>query len=159
LARHGAKARHETSALNCPFGKLAYPMRGQATNRVLLGRKRHGRPGIQGDASGGNDPGRIGVCRFCSGRTRMRPVYQWRGTRGVRSGPPVRLQCGLTGWTGVLEIRLERGRDRSVLSGVVFTAVFSTDKFLWFVQRAPISDGRRPWRGKNGFILDRELEL
>ena len=26
------------------FGRLAYPMRGEVTNRVLLGRKRHGRP-------------------------------------------------------------------------------------------------------------------
>ena len=28
------------------FGRLAYPMRGEVTNRVLLGCKRHGRPGI-----------------------------------------------------------------------------------------------------------------
>ena len=27
------------------FGRLAYPMRGEVTNRVLLGCKRHGRPG------------------------------------------------------------------------------------------------------------------
>ena len=26
------------------FGRLAYPMRGEATNRAVLGRKRHGRP-------------------------------------------------------------------------------------------------------------------
>jgi hypothetical protein len=39
--------RWKTFAVNCPFGRLAYPMRGEATNRVLLGRKRHGRPGIQ----------------------------------------------------------------------------------------------------------------
>jgi hypothetical protein len=26
------------------FGRLAYPMRGKVTNRVVLGRKRHGRP-------------------------------------------------------------------------------------------------------------------
>jgi hypothetical protein len=32
-------------------------MRGEVTNRVLLGRKRHGRPGIQVDAGGGNDLG------------------------------------------------------------------------------------------------------
>jgi hypothetical protein len=29
------------------FGRLAYPMRGEVTNRVVLGRKRHGRPGIR----------------------------------------------------------------------------------------------------------------
>src|SRR5215471_15677844 len=27
------------------FGRLAYPMRGEVTNRAVLGRKRHGRPG------------------------------------------------------------------------------------------------------------------
>src|SRR5262249_32374492 len=27
------------------FGRLAYPIRGEATNRALLGCKRHGRPG------------------------------------------------------------------------------------------------------------------
>ena len=26
------------------FGRLAYPMRGEVTNRAVLGRKRHGRP-------------------------------------------------------------------------------------------------------------------
>ena len=29
------------------FGRLAYPMRGEATNRAVLGRKRHGRPPIR----------------------------------------------------------------------------------------------------------------
>jgi hypothetical protein len=29
------------------FGRLAYPMRGEVTNRAVLGRKRHGRPGIR----------------------------------------------------------------------------------------------------------------
>jgi hypothetical protein len=47
-SQQGCRSRRwETSAVNCPFGRLAYPMRGEATNRVLLGRKRHGRPGIQ----------------------------------------------------------------------------------------------------------------
>ena len=39
------------------FGRLAYPIRGEATNRALLGCKRHGRPEIRKDASGGNDLG------------------------------------------------------------------------------------------------------
>ena len=39
------------------FGRLAYPIRGEATNRALLGCKRHGRPDIRKDASGGNDLG------------------------------------------------------------------------------------------------------
>ena len=40
------------------FGRLAYPMRGEATNRVLLGRERHGRPDIpELGASGRNDLG------------------------------------------------------------------------------------------------------
>jgi hypothetical protein len=40
------------------FGRLAYPMRGEVTNRAVLGRKRHGCPGIRsGLASGGNDLG------------------------------------------------------------------------------------------------------
>jgi len=47
-SQQGCRSRRwETSAVNCPFGRLAYPMRGEVTNRVLLGRKRHGRPGIQ----------------------------------------------------------------------------------------------------------------
>ena len=29
------------------FGRLAYPMRGEVTNRAVLGRERHGRPGIR----------------------------------------------------------------------------------------------------------------
>ncbi len=29
------------------FGRLAYPMRGEVTNRAVLGRKRHGRSGIR----------------------------------------------------------------------------------------------------------------
>ena len=29
------------------FGRLAYPMRGEVTNRAVLGRKRNGRPGIR----------------------------------------------------------------------------------------------------------------
>ena len=32
-------------------------MRGEATNRVVLGCKRHGRPDIRKDISGGNDLG------------------------------------------------------------------------------------------------------
>jgi hypothetical protein len=39
------------------FGRLACPMRGEATNRDLLGCKRHGRPGAMFDASGGDDLG------------------------------------------------------------------------------------------------------
>jgi hypothetical protein len=46
------------------LGRLAYPMRGEATNRAVLnravlGRKRHGRPehAINRMLSGGNDPG------------------------------------------------------------------------------------------------------
>src|SRR5262252_5920616 len=39
------------------FGRLAYPIRGEATNRALLGCKRHGRPDIRKDVSGGNDLG------------------------------------------------------------------------------------------------------
>jgi hypothetical protein len=38
------------------FGRLAYPMRGEVTNRAVLGRKSHGRPGPV-EASGGNDLG------------------------------------------------------------------------------------------------------
>jgi hypothetical protein len=57
-----------------------------------------------------------------------------------------------------LEIRLDGGRDRGVLSRVVLMRVFSTDKFLRFLQRTAISNGRRPWHGENGFILDRALE-
>jgi hypothetical protein len=29
------------------FGRLAYPMRGEVTNRAVLGRKRHSRSGIR----------------------------------------------------------------------------------------------------------------
>ena len=32
-------------------------MRGEVTNRVLLGRKRHGRPDFRKEVSGGNDLG------------------------------------------------------------------------------------------------------
>ena len=39
------------------FGRLAYPIRGEVTNRALLGCKRHGRPGSILDVSGGNDLG------------------------------------------------------------------------------------------------------
>jgi hypothetical protein len=41
------------------FGRLAYPMRGEVTNRAVLGRKRHGRPEhlIYLMLSGGNDLG------------------------------------------------------------------------------------------------------
>ena len=40
------------------FGRLAYPMRGEVTNRAVLGRKRHGRPKHPVRMpSGGNDLG------------------------------------------------------------------------------------------------------
>ena len=41
------------------FGRLAYPMHGEATNRAVLGRKRHGRPEhpIYQMLSGGDDLG------------------------------------------------------------------------------------------------------
>ena len=39
------------------FGRLAYPMRGEVTNRAVLGRKRHGCPGIRSGCSGWNDLG------------------------------------------------------------------------------------------------------
>jgi hypothetical protein len=40
------------------FERLAYPMRGEVTNRAVLGRKRHGRPGHRlRVSSGGNDLG------------------------------------------------------------------------------------------------------
>ena len=41
------------------LGRLAYPMRGEVTNRAVLGRKRHGRPEhpIYQMLSGGNDLG------------------------------------------------------------------------------------------------------
>src|SRR5262249_32749763 len=39
------------------FGRLVCPMRGEATNRDLLGCKRHGRPASIFDASGGDDLG------------------------------------------------------------------------------------------------------
>ena len=40
------------------FGRLAYPMRGEVTNRAVLGRKRHGRPEHPVRMSGGgNDLG------------------------------------------------------------------------------------------------------
>jgi hypothetical protein len=41
------------------FGRLAYPMRGEVTNRAVLGRKRHGRPEHPRYRmfSGGNDLG------------------------------------------------------------------------------------------------------
>jgi len=39
------------------FGRLAYPMRGEVTNRVLLGCKRHGRPDFRKEVGGGNDLG------------------------------------------------------------------------------------------------------
>ena len=40
------------------FGRLAYPMRGEVTNRAVLGRKRHGRPEHSVRMpSGGNDLG------------------------------------------------------------------------------------------------------
>ena len=82
------------------------------------------------------------MCRFRSAA--MLPVYQLRGTtfQGMRSRSP-RAFCSV-GYPGSLsrkdwrpEIRLECGRDLSLLSGVVFTAVFSTDKFPRFFQGAP----------------------
>ena len=41
------------------FGRVAYPMRGEVTNRAVLGRKRHGRPEhpIYWLLSGGSDLG------------------------------------------------------------------------------------------------------
>ena len=39
------------------LGRLAYPMRGEVTNRAVLGRKRHGRPEHLRMLSGGNDLG------------------------------------------------------------------------------------------------------
>src|SRR5215468_1618267 len=57
-SQQGCRSRRwETSAVNCPFGRLAYPMRGEATTRVLLGRKRHGRPGIQSGRQRWERPG------------------------------------------------------------------------------------------------------
>src|SRR5262244_238519 len=57
-SQQGCRSRRwETSAVNCPFGRLAYPMRGEVTNRVLLGRKRHGRPGIQSGRQRWERPG------------------------------------------------------------------------------------------------------
>jgi hypothetical protein len=56
--------RWETSAVNCPFGRLAYPMRGEVTNRVLLGRKRHERPGIQSGRQRWERPGWQQTRRF-----------------------------------------------------------------------------------------------
>jgi hypothetical protein len=43
---------------------------------------------------------------------------------------------------GPLEISLGRGRDRGVLSRVVFMRVFSTDEFLRFLQRTAIGNRR-----------------
>jgi hypothetical protein len=57
------------------------------------------------------------------------------------------------------EIRLIRTRNRRVFSRIIFMRVFGTDKFLLFVQPAPISDSRRPGRGENPFVLDHKLEL
>jgi hypothetical protein len=57
------------------------------------------------------------------------------------------------------EIRLIRTRNRGVFPCIIFMRVFGTDKFLGFVQRAPISDSRRPGHRENAFILDRKLEL
>jgi hypothetical protein len=57
-SQQGCRSRRwETSAVNCPFGRLAYPMRGKVTNRVLLGRKRRGRPGIQSGRQRWERPG------------------------------------------------------------------------------------------------------
>ena len=39
------------------FGQLAYPMRGEVTNRAVLGRKRHGRSGIRRDGQRWERPG------------------------------------------------------------------------------------------------------
>src|SRR6516225_10728558 len=57
-SQQGCRSRRwETSAVNCPFGRLAYPMRGEVTNRVLLGRKRHSCPGIQSGRQRWERPG------------------------------------------------------------------------------------------------------
>jgi hypothetical protein len=82
---------------------------------------------------------------------RLRPQ---QSSRQRRTALPVSAAPNRT-----LEISLGRGWDRGVLSRVVFVRVFSTDKFLRFLERAAISNRRRPRRGENGFILDRELEL
>jgi len=56
--QQGCRSRRwETSAVNCPFGRLAYPMRGEVTNRVLLGRKRHGCPSTQSGCRRWERPG------------------------------------------------------------------------------------------------------
>ena len=39
------------------FGRLAYPMRGEVTNRAVLGRKRHGCPGIRSGCPRWERPG------------------------------------------------------------------------------------------------------
>ena len=39
------------------FGRLAYPMRGEVTNRAVLGRKRHGCPGIRSGCQRWERPG------------------------------------------------------------------------------------------------------
>src|ERR1700674_2826962 len=57
------------------------------------------------------------------------------------------------------EIRLVGGRDRRILSVIVFTPVFGADPFRPFAQGAPIGYGRRPGHVEDAFILDREFEL
>jgi hypothetical protein len=49
----------ETGNTNFDLNRRASlrPYRGEVTNRVLLGCKRHGRPDIRKDGSGGNDLG------------------------------------------------------------------------------------------------------
>jgi hypothetical protein len=46
-SRLRSQSRPEASGVNCPFRRLAYPRRGEATNRVLLGR-----PGIESGCQG-----------------------------------------------------------------------------------------------------------
>ena len=57
------------------------------------------------------------------------------------------------------KILFVRPRDSPFVCAVDFMLVFGTDLFRHRDNAAPISYGRRPGRGENAVILDRELKL
>src|SRR5712672_647506 len=58
-----------------------------------------------------------------------------------------------------LKIRFIRVRDQGVLAGIIFVAVLGADLFLPWASGAPIGDDRRPRRGEDICVLDRELKM
>ena len=97
------------------LGRLAYPMRGEATNRVLLGCKRHGRPDLRKEGSGGNDLG---------GKQTRRPE-DYRMTAAALRGPALKSLSGVswfsrpTGLLGKADVTGEETGKRTLSATAV----------------------------------------